>query len=146
MELRLILICRFNRRSPDRNFNRGQRNFNRFNRSRSRSIDRRRRRRSRSESPARTNNNSNAAYGQQQLYGGDGGYANYIPNPPGAPQFGYGYDYQGTAYPPPPPAFTGIDCPAPPGLTEGWVPPPGIQPEENEEEKSKREGKQLMNS
>lgn len=68
----------------------------------------------------------------------------YIPNPPTAPQFGmaaqYGYDYQGAAYAPPPPTFSGIDCPAPPGMSEGWVAPPGVQPEESEEEKLKREG------
>lgn len=79
---------------------------------------------------------------QQTMYSDAYGNA-YIPNPPTAPQFAqYGYDYQNTAaYPPPPPTFSGIDCPAPPGMSEGWVPPPNIQPEESEEDKSKREGK-----
>lgn len=138
-----------NRRSPDR----FRRNFNnRFNRSRSRSRDNRRgfnsRRRSRSESPA---NNNNANYMQQQqqqqqnatMYSDVYGNA-YIPNPPAAPQYGlgqFGYDFQNTtAYPPPAPTFSGIACPAPPGMSEGWVPPQSIQPEENTEEKLKREG------
>lgn len=144
------MICRFGRRSPFR----GQR-FNRFNdrRSRSRSrdsnrFDRGRRndrgRRSRSESPVR-----NDAYMQQPAMYTDA-YGNYLPNAPAAPNFGTmqmdpnfnGYDFQGaTAFAPPAPSF-GISCPAPPGMTEGWIPPPPIVHEESEEDKMKREGSQ----
>lgn len=149
---------RFNRRSPDRF--RGQRNFNnRFNRSRSRSRDNSRfnrggrrfdNRRSRSESPTVSNNNANYMQQQQQAQNAtmySDAYGNsYIPNAPAAPQFGmgqFGYDFQNTtAYPPPAPTFGGIACPAPPGMTEGWVPPQNIQPEESEEDKMKREGEE----
>lgn len=86
---------------------------------------------------------------QQQAAMYNDGYGNYIPNAPAPPQFGaidqmssqYGYDFQGsTGFVAPTPNFGGIDCPAPPGLAEGWIPPPQIQPEESEEERLKREG------
>lgn len=52
------------------------------------------------------------------------------------------YDFQGaSAFPPPAPSFdVGISCPAPPGMSEGWIPPMSIQPEENLEDRLKREG------
>lgn len=78
------------------------------------------------------------------------GYGNYIPPNAAAtsqfasmPQFN-SYDFQGaTSFPPPASGYNvqGISCPAPPGMTEGWIPPPSIQPEESEEDRLKREGK-----
>lgn len=150
--------CRFARRSPFR----GQRNFNnRFNDRRSRSRDRfdnnrgrrfDRSRRSRSESPMR---NSNYMTQQDQavpMY--TDGYGNYgITNSTAQHQCFDGtmaqmgsqfnsYDFQGAPnFAPPAPAFNvGISCPAPPGMSDSWVPPQTIQPEEKEEDKLKREG------
>lgn len=85
------------------------------------------------------------------------GYGNYIPNAPAAPNFGVmtqmdsqfnSYDFQG-AFPPPAPAFNvGISCPAPPGMVDGWIPPPPmcdvLVQEESGEDKLKREGKRLL--
>lgn len=83
------------------------------------------------------------------------GYGNYIPTAPAPPQFGTmaqmgsqfnSYDFQATtAYPPPAPNFNvgGIACPAPPGMSDGWAPPPTIQPEESEEDRLKREGEKI---
>lgn len=85
---------------------------------------------------------------QQQAAMYNDGYGNYIPSAPNAPQFDqmgsqYNYDFQGsTAFVPPAPSFGGIDCPAPPGLSDSWI-APQIQPEESEEDKLKREGKSL---
>lgn len=85
---------------------------------------------------------------QQPVY--NDGYGNQMPYPPTAPNFGTmaqidqqfnSYDFQG-GFPPPAPAFNvGISCPAPPGMVDGWIPPPPILHEESEEEKMKREGK-----
>lgn len=84
------------------------------------------------------------------MYNNDG-YGNYIPNAPAPPQFASmpqfnSYDFQGaSAFPPSAQAFNvGISCPAPPGMAEGWIPPPSIQPEENEEDRLKREGKLFL--
>lgn len=74
------------------------------------------------------------------------GYGNYVSNPPAAPNFGVmaqmdaqfnSYDFQGAAFPPPAPAF---NCPAPPGMSDGWIPPPPVMQEESGEDKLKREG------
>lgn len=72
----------------------------------------------------------------------DGSYHGYAPP---APQFSSiqqfnSYDFQGAAgFAPSAPTFSA--CPAPPGMVDGWIAPPTIQPEESEEEKLKREGK-----
>lgn len=151
-------LFRFGRRSPDRFRGRFNNRFNNDRRSRSRSRDNNRgrrfdrNRRSRSESLNRNNSNNNVNYMQQQqdpnaMY--SDAYGNYIPGAPAPPQFGLAqmgsqfnsYDFQAaSSYPPPAPTFGGIACPAPPGMSEGWIPPPAIQHEESEEEKMKRDG------
>lgn len=84
------------------------------------------------------------------------GYGNYVPSAPAPPQFGgmaqmgydaNGYDFQGgSAFAPPAPNFSGgISCPAPPGMSDGWIPPPSIQPEESEADRLKREGEDCFN-
>jgi hypothetical protein len=78
------------------------------------------------------------------MYSTDG-YGNYIPNVAAQQQFNamgqYDYNFQASSYPTPAPNFTvqGIAIPAPPGMSDGWVPPSQIQPED-EEERLKREG------
>lgn len=77
------------------------------------------------------------------------GYGNYIPNAPAPPNYTMeqmgsqfnSYDFQGATAFPPAPSFGGIDCPAPPGMPDGWIPPPSIQQGESEEDRMKREGK-----
>lgn len=81
-----------------------------------------------------------------------GGYGNYIPNAPAPPNYTMemdqmgaqfnSYDFQGATAFPPAPSF-GIDCPAPPGMPDGWIAPPSIQQGESEEDRMKREGEKF---
>ncbi|CRK90048.1 CLUMA_CG003771, isoform A [Clunio marinus] len=135
---------RYGRRSPDR----FRRNFNRFNDRRSRSRSRDNNRGRRYDRNNRRSRSASPKYVQQEMYNENYGY---IPPTPAPPQFNTmgqmssqfnNYDFQGNpAYPPPSSNFNvgGISCPVPPGMTEGWIPPASLQPEESEEDKQKRE-------
>lgn len=86
---------------------------------------------------------------QQMNYPADP-YNNYMAVvPPQAPSFApmnqfNSYEFQGN-YAPPAPNFSNIACPAPPGMSDSWIPQqamaPTMPPEESEEDRRKREGK-----
>lgn len=129
------------RRFNDRRSRSRSRNNNRFNNRQVRSFDRTRR--SRSESPTVENYTMDVQPAAPNMY--TDGYGNYVPNVPVPQQFGTipqfnSYDFQeASTFQSAMPVFNvhGISCPAPPGMTEGWI----AQSEEKEEETLKRKGK-----